>query len=193
MKKIIIVFVICLISMPAYAISGLSVGIKGGMATNVDLPKVISDGPEFDKLKLFGVQARVTTLPVLDFIFTAEYGWDNLDLSDYDSEIKFHDLFVSASAVYPYKKFTLIEPYIGGGIDNHQFSFSYEYTGAPSPEIAIPVDDTYFGYHFMAGVDLNLPAFPFGLTGEFRANWIDTGNRTRKFNSLTLGINYNFP
>ena len=191
MKRILTVLVLVLMVSPAYAIMGLSMGIKGGVGLNADFAGVSVDNSSIDKLNLMGFQFKVATLPKIDFIFTAEYGWkkQTFNVLGNDVEYKVRDLALTASAVYPFGM-PVFSPYVGVGVGTH--SLGYDFVGPSGLPVAVPDDKLYMGYHIVGGIDFKPPVFPIGLTGEARYNWIQTEGDSSHYLSVTLGVNYNF-
>jgi len=186
MKRILLVIVVILLSAPAYSLTGISFGVKGGVAMNADLgpAETLAD---IDKMKLIGGQIKIATLPVIDFIGTVEYAWAKEQYLNTGANLKFHDLALTVSAVYQFKMQT-IKPYAGIGIGNHALGLTVEGGGVSA---TIP-EGSYLGYHLVGGFDIGIPAFPFGLTGEARINFITSDGEKTKYFQMTAGLNYSF-
>jgi hypothetical protein len=203
-KRILIIStVLCLSTATAgRAITGASFGLKGGIGTSVDLAGVRIPGAGISQMKAVGVQARLTSLPLVDLVFSADYFWKkiDIDLSGFvtlplppEAQYKISDLALTASIVYRFDK-RLLKPYLGGGLATHILTYDFdEYIASRVPGLEVPRDQNRVGYHIILGVDLNVPAFPLCLFGEFRANWIETDTGTSDFNSLMAGIYYKTP
>ncbi len=187
MKKIVIVLVIMAFAAPAYSLTGISFGIKGGVTMNTDLGTAESIA-DIDGMTLIGGQLKISTLPVVDFIGTVEYAWSSVDIPSTDMKFKFHDLALTGSVVYPFN-FQVVKPYAGFGIGTHILGYSLEGGGVTLP---IPSDKSFFGYHLLGGFDIGFVAIPFSITGEARINWIKTDDELTKYFQLTAGINFSF-
>ncbi len=192
MKKVILIMIFLLISSPAFAIVGIAVGARGGVATDVNLAAVKRiDGLDIDKMNTIGLQFKFGALPKIDLIFTADYYWKSKDFkipaTSENVEFTVHNLALTASAVYPVYRSRLITPYVGLGVASHALAFSGKGSWGT---IGIPADDTRFGYQLIGGVYLNLPIIPILITGEGRINWIKTEDVKSHFISLTLSANF---
>jgi hypothetical protein len=192
MTKVILVVIFILLAAPVYAIVGIAVGARGGVAPSVDLTATHNiPGLDLDKMNIVGLQFKFGGLPKIDLIFTADYYWKSkffiIPLSSQNVEITVHNLALTASAVYPIYKSQLITPYVGFGIASHALTFSGKGTWGT---IVVPPDDTRFGYQLIGGAYLNLPIIPVIITGEGRINWIKTEDEKSHFISLTLSANF---
>lgn len=196
MRKVIVIVLSCLFATPAFAVTGISFGIKGGLVTSYEQPGFVLPENDPDQMTLAGVQVRVSTLPMVDFILTGEYAWktEQYTVLTQPFELKRRDLLFTASVIYPLK-LTPISPYLGGGIGSH--SLGYDYVEPLSWSLdangfGIPENTTRTGYHLIGGLDLKIPAFPFSINAEFRMNWINTPGELTKYNSLAAGLNFSF-
>jgi hypothetical protein len=176
---------IVLLCSPVYALTGISLGVKGGLVSGVDLgsAEYVAD---IDKMTLVGGQFKITTIPYVDFIGTVEYSWGDAELFGGVGKLKFHDLSLNGSVVYPVK-LKIINPYVGLGIGTHANAYSLE---SAVGTVGIPDDKSYFGYHFLSGFDLSLPALPISFTGELRYNWIKSEPEKSRNLQLTAGVNW---
>jgi opacity protein-like surface antigen len=188
MKKLLLLVFCLLLAAPSYAILGISVGARGGIATGVDM--AVEDDPllnaampglDLDKMTMIGLQFKFGAIPKIDLVFTGDYYWKTVSLLG--NEFKIGNLALTASAVYPIPiSFTIISPYAGAGIATHRLAFSGE-------GFVIPADESKFGYHLIGGINFSPPIIPISINGEIRMNWIKTENETSDFMSFTLGLN----
>ncbi len=197
MKKAAILLLCFIMTAPAYAITGLSFGVRGGMVSNYEQAGLTVGSFDTDKMNLVGAQLRISTFPVVNLIISGDYAWKNkqYDFGGQSFELKMHDISYGASLVYPFK-FQFISPYVGGGIGNHHLSFDFIRPLTLSLEdngITVPGSISRIGYHVMGGVNIGLPAFPFDISAEYRLNWIDTPGDVTKYNSFAMGLNFNLP
>ncbi|SYZ72418.1 conserved exported hypothetical protein [Candidatus Zixiibacteriota bacterium] len=197
MKKTAILLLCFLVSAPAFAITGLSFGVRGGMVSNYEQAGLTVGSFDTDKMNLIGAQLRIATLPTVNLIISGDYAWKNkqYDFGGQSFELKMHDITYAASLVYPFK-FPVVSPYLGGGIGNHHLSFDYIRPLSLSLSdngITVPGSVSRLGYHLMGGVNISLPAFPFEISAEYRMNWINTPGEVTKYNSVTAGLNFNLP
>ena len=197
MRKLLILLAVTLMASPAFAISGLSIGVRGGWVNNYEQAGLSLGDYKADQMNLFGAQVRFASLPMVNLIVFGDYAWKNkdYDFAGQNFQLKMHDLSFGASLVYPLK-LKVVSPFVGGGVSSHNLSFDYVKPLALSLDdegISVPESMTRLGYHLVGGVNINLPAFPIGFSAEYRWNWIDTPGEVTDFTSLVLGLNYNLP
>jgi len=193
MKKAVCLLVFLLIAAgSANALSGLEIGIKGGIVDNYRQSGLTVGNYDINRLSLIGGEVYFSKLPMIDIILSGEYSWRNetYSFAGQDFEFKMRDFAVTASIVYPLK-IAFATPYLGGGIGTH--SLSYEYIKPLSLSladngVAIPETSTFFGYHGIVGAKINFPAFPLGFFVEGRFNRINAPGEDISFNSYTGGI-----
>jgi len=197
MKKILLTSILVLMAMPAFALTGVSFGLRGGLVTNFDQPGFATPGYETDQMPIGGLHVRVSTLPMFDLIVTGEYAWkkNSYDWSGQDLEITHRDLLFSASVVYP-MKLKPFSPYAGAGMATHSLGYDYVEPAGWSLStygVEVPGNTTKMGYHLIGGVDLKVPTFPLSFSAEFRMNWINTEDEATKYNSFVAGLNFSLP
>jgi opacity protein-like surface antigen len=197
MKKVLLILFCVLFAAPVYALTGISFGVRGGLVAGYDQPGLEIPGYDTDQMTLGGLHVRVSTLPMFDLIVAGEYAWKNEKYSGFgeEFELKRHDLLFAASAVYPIK-FSVVSPYLGGGLGTH--SLGYDYVEPPGWSLAdygidVPDNTTKMGYHLMAGADVKVPAFPLFFNAEYRINWISTPDDVTKYHSIIAGLNFSLP
>ncbi len=197
MKKLLLALLLLSMALPAQALTGLSVGVRGGLVTSYDQPGLAIPGNETDQMTLGGLNLKFSRLPMVDIIVTGEYAWKTDSYSGFGQNIELtqRDLLFSASVVYPLK-LQLVSPYAGAGLATH--SLGYEYVEPVSWTLStygieIPGNATKLGYHLVGGFDLKFPAFPLTFNAEFRMNWINTDNENTTYNSFVAGLNFNLP
>jgi opacity protein-like surface antigen len=197
MKKLLLISFLVFLAMPAFALTGVSFGLRGGLVTNFDQPTFATPGYESSAMPIGGLHVRISTLPMFDLIVTGEYAWkkNSYSWSGEELAISQRDLLFSASVVYPIK-LKPISPYAGVGIARH--SLGYDYTepsgwSLSTYGVEVPENTTKTGYHLLGGVDLKVPMFPLSFSAEFRMNWINTPEETTKYNSFVAGLNFSLP
>ena len=197
MKKLLLTLFLVFLAMPAFALTGVSFGIRGGLVTNFDQSGFGTLGDDSDQMPIGGLLVRVSTLPMFDLIVTGEYSWkkNSYSLLGETLEISQRDLLFSASVVYPVK-LKPISPYAGAGVATH--SLGYNITLPASWTLGdngteIPGNATRLGYHLVGGIDLKIPAFPLSFSAEFRMNWISAPAAATQYNSIVAGLNVSLP
>ncbi|UCD93768.1 MAG: hypothetical protein JSU69_08320 [Candidatus Zixiibacteriota bacterium] len=193
MKKVFLILFLVLAATSSSALTGLSIGLKGGIATNLNLPDFQYPIEELNKMNLIGGQVKISSVPLIDVIGTAEYVWRTKKTNlPFIEDYRVHDFVLTASIVYPYEM-RVITPYAGIGISQHFLGFDASLPGVPLPaSFEVPGDEHSFGYHLLVGVNLSFPVFPISLNGEFRAFWFDTAKERSRYNTLTAGFYYSF-
>jgi len=194
-----------LLSSGAYAITGLGMGVRGGMYTsynNEDLEFDSFDVVDIDQLTMFGGHLRITTLPIFTFELVGEYSWKSenftIDVGGLREsvEVKVRDFMVGLNAKYEFD-IPALTPYVGGGLATHQLT--YEISDLPSgfvpfggQSLIAPEDGPQFGMHALAGVKLGVPASPIEFFAEGRIGRItgDDGATTYTmiYGGVTLSI-----
>ncbi|MCX6829504.1 MAG: outer membrane beta-barrel protein [candidate division Zixibacteria bacterium] len=197
MKRVILAFLCLMFAAPTFALTGLSFGVKGGFVSNYEQPGLAVGDFSAEKMNLAGAQVKISTLPIINFIVSGNYAWKNnkYDFGGQTFELQMHDLYFDASAVYPIK-FQFVSPYFGGGVGSHNLSFDYVKPLSLSladNDITVPGSVSRLGYHLVGGINIGLPAFPFGISAEYRMNWIDTPGSVTKYNSFTFGLDFKLP
>lgn len=181
----------------AYAISGIEIGVKGGLIDNYNQPDLALGDYDINRLNLLGGQLYVSRLPVVDIIVAADYSWRNeqYDIAGLPFEFKLRDLAITASVVYPLS-LSFVSAYAGVGIGSHSISYEYIKPLALSLAdngIAVPETSSYLGYHGLIGAKVSLPALPFGVFVEGRYAKVNTSGDGITFNVWSGGIFFALP
>ncbi len=197
MKRLLMLLVLLCFAAPSFALTGVTLGIRGGMVTNYDQETLALPGADLADMNLVGGQVKISTLPLFDVLIAGDYAWKNQSQT-YGSdvfELKRHDFVFSATALYPIK-LQLVSPYLGGGLSSHTLGFDYTRPLSLSLEdndIAVPENESRLGYHLVGGAEIAPPAFPLTFTAEYRLNWIDTPVKVTKYNSISVSANFKLP
>ncbi len=197
MKRLLLTLFLVILAMPAFALTGVSIGLRGGLVTNFDQPGFATPGYESNQMPIGGLHVRVSTLPMFDLIVTGEYAWkkNSYSWSGESLEISQRDLLFSASVVYPIK-LKPISPYAGVGMATHSLGYDFAVPSGWSLStygVEVPGNTTRLGYHLVGGVDLKVPMFPLSFSAEFRMNWINTPDEVTKYDSIVAGLNFSLP
>ena len=200
-RTLLVVLIVVCFSLPAYAITGLGLGIHGGVSNGYSYESLddclavvaeslgIAGELKFDQeLIIVGVHLKVGTLPVIDFDLFADYGFASKDISS-QVKLKLHDFSIGATAKKMFGA-TLFKPYIGAGAALHAMAYEFETDlGTPLP---IPDNESILGFHFLGGVELDFPIFPLTPYAEGRYNIITTSGDKTKYFQLSGGLTMNF-
>jgi opacity protein-like surface antigen len=197
MKTILATVLCLLLAAPAFALTGISFGVRGGVVNNYEQAGLNLGDFDLNEMNLAGAQVKLSSLPMFNLVLWGDYAWKSKTYDFYGQsfEMKVHDLAFGASLVYPIK-ISYISPYLGGGIGSHHFSFDYIKSLALSLDengITVPESVNRLGYHLVGGISFDPPALPFGISAEYRMNWIDTPGEVTKYNSITAGLNFRLP
>lgn len=198
MRKAVLALIIISAGSRAYAgISGLGLGVHGGIVSGYDNP-VLEQGIPFDSLGIdmsdkmtdLGAHLKIGTFRVIEFDLSLDYAWKKQGIGS-GIDLRFSDFSITGSVR---KSFALavIKPYIGAGGGLHWMAYSIEF-GGQVIAVALPEDESKIGYHFKVGVDLDFPLFPLTPFGEWKYNVIQTTGESTKYSSLMVGITLNLP
>jgi len=198
MKKILWILVWLLVGTgSAMAVTGIDIGIKGGIINNYDQPNLNIATYDLNRLNLIGGQIYFSKVPMIDVIFAGEYSWrtQTYDIAGQSLEFKLRDFAVTASAVYPVS-LPVVKPYIGAGVGS--YSLSYEYLRPLTLSLAengvfIPETSTYFGYHGIIGAKTDIPVFPLGVFIEGRFSRVNAPGDDINFSTWAGGIFLSLP
>lgn len=210
MKKIIFFSLVCflfLFNSNAQAVTGLGLGVRGGIIQNYDNPGIKKFCSELSltKMPLLGAHLKIGTLPYIDLEVSVEYAWKKkkgvaykphqiVDDVWFNADFTVRDLSLNATAKYLFS-FPVVRPYIGAGIGIHRLI--YELSVADTLALYFPEDENKIGFHGVGGVSLQLPAFPLEIFVEGRFVYIKTKQKkldTKETDFITIlaGITLNF-
>lgn len=187
---------LCFLLAPvAQAMSGLGIGVKGGVVTDFDDPNLKLSDFEFDNLKYFGGFLKWGST-YFDLELGVEYYWDKSQLSivgeTHDAEVK--DFFVGLTGKYHFD-FPLLKPFFGAGFAVHDFT--YKYSGPlgefDEVELVVPDDEAYFGYHLVVGAKLAATVMPFDLFIEGKMGRVNTDPEDTEFTLVSFGLIFKLP
>jgi opacity protein-like surface antigen len=178
-----------------FAITGLGIGVRGGLIQNYENPSLNSFTGQEDFLKempLAGIHLKIGTLPIIDLEASLEYAWKEKEIVLEDrpkADLTVSDFSFNATAKYVFSV-PAVTPYAGMGAGFHRmvYKISIEnYQGY------FPDNENRLGFHGVGGVLLKFPVFPFELFGEGRYTIIQTKNKTTKYTTILAGLTYNLP
>lgn len=176
--------------------SGLGLGVHGGIVSGYDNPELsegISDSLGIDvsdKMTDLGIHLKIGTFRVVEFDLNLDYAWKKQDMG-LGIDLRFSDFSITGS-VRKSLALAAIKPYVGVGGGMHWMAYSLEY-GGQVIGVALPEDESRIGYHFKAGVDLDFPLFPLTPYAEWKYNIIQTTGESTKYSSLMVGITLDLP
>ena len=176
MKKVLILLgVLVILSSPVYAVTGVGIGVRGGLVSNYTNPGLDNSMFSLDlkQMPMFGGHVVLGFIPVIELEGSAEVAWKkkSFDIAGTTGDLTLKDFSLNATAKYKFP-FPVIKPYIGAGLGWHWLTYSFSLGSAGTVEV--PVDENRLGYHGLVGVALKLPALPLEFFAEGRYTHIMT-------------------
>lgn len=171
MKKSFLMLCCIVLVIPSLTMGGVGLGIRGG------LTKDSGADVNNDNMTLFGADLRITGLPMIEGVVSGEYSWKKYTF-DGQPDMTLSLLSITGTAIYPIKLPT-VTPYAGVGFGTHSIGIK---VGDDSDS------ESKFGYHILAGARLGVPGSPLNFYAEYRHYWIDLGEVTGKYYTLSGGI-----
>jgi hypothetical protein len=198
MKKLLFMlgFLICsFFPIQTFAITGLGIGIRGGLIQNYKNSNLDSLPTPKDFLKnmsLVGVHLEIGTLRIIHLEASMEYAWKKKEILLEDkikADFTINDFSLNATAKYIFS-FPIIKPYAGAGAGLHRLVYK---VSKGNYSVYLPENQNRLGFHGVAGLLLKFPAVPFELFGEGRYTIIQTKNKATKYTTILAGLTFNLP
>ena len=197
MKKLILIASFVFLASNAYAgLTGLGIGIHGGVVSGYDNPvledSILSLYTDFDfpdQMTNIGLHLNIGTLRIIEFDASVDYAWKKEEISS-GVDLKFSDLSVSGS-VRKSISLAVLKPYVGAGLGIYAMAYSIE--AEILPLVILPDNEAKIGYHFKVGLELDFPLFPITPMVEWKYNVIQTTGESSKYNSINLGLTLDLP
>jgi opacity protein-like surface antigen len=187
------------------AVTGLGLGVRGGLIQNYDNPVTKKMFPEFSlkQMPFLGVHLKIGTLPIIDLEVSAEYSWRKKKNILYDPEglqgftpfkadFTIRDLSLNATVKYNFS-FPAIKPYIGAGVGIHRILYEIS---VDTISVVFPENENKLGFHGVGGLSLKLPVFPLEFFAEGRYTFINTkqpkfDTKQTHYTTLMAGVTLN--
>ncbi len=189
-------FAICTFSpIQTFAITGLGIGVRGGLIQNYKNPGLNSFTGQEDFLKempLAGIHLKIGTLPIIDLEASLEYAWKEKEIVLEDrlkADLTVSDLSLNATAKYVFSV-PVVKPYVGVGAGFHRMVYKIS---IENYEGYFPDNESRSGFHGVGGLALKFPVFPFELFGEGRYTIVQTKDKTTKYTTILIGLTYEPP
>ena len=199
MKKLtlfVLGFVICSFNpIQTFAITGLGIGVRGGLIQNYKNPNLNSLPTQKDFLKkmpLAGIHLKIGTLPIIDLEASLEYAWKKKEIILEDTinvDLTVNDFSFNATAKYIFSVPT-VKPYVGLGAGYHRMVYKIS---VENYEGYFPDDESTLGFHGVGGLLLKFPVLPFEFFGEGRYTIVQTKNEATKYTTILAGLTFNLP
>ncbi|HEX7400678.1 MAG TPA: outer membrane beta-barrel protein [candidate division Zixibacteria bacterium] len=196
MKKLWFAFIFLCFSSSAWGITGLGIGIRGGMIQNYSYDKLdVIPTQNKDWLKempVVGVHLKIGTLRIIQLEGSLEYAWKKKQIvvdPDIKTDFSINDLSFNATAKYMLS-FPVIKPYVGAGVGIHRLAYgisNHSYT------VYIPEVQSQMGWHGVGGLVLSPPAVPLEFFVEARYTHIPTKEKVTHYTTILAGVTYNLP
>jgi hypothetical protein len=204
MRKILFLFpffVFLLFCCPTWGITGLGIGIKGGVIQNYkndNLNSILSQDQDWLKeMPLVGVHLKIGTLRIIHLEASVEYAWKKKEIVLEDpisknlvrADFSINDLSLNGTAKYMFS-FPVLKPYLGVGVGIHRLAYGISNDDC---SVVLPDDKSRMGFHGVGGFVLSLPAFPLELLAEVRYTSIQTENEPTRYTTILAGVTFNLP
>ena len=199
MRKILFLFpffVFLLFCSPTWGITGLGIGIKGGMIQNYkndNLDSIPTLGQDWLKeMPMVGVHLKIGTLRLVHLEASVEYAWkkkeivlENLVRTDFSIS----DLSLNGTAKYMFS-FPVLKPYLGAGVGIHRLIYGIS---NEAYSVYVPEDQNRIGFHGVGGFVVSFPAFPLEILAEARYTSVRTENESTRYTTFLAGLTFNLP
>ena len=198
MKKLLFVlgFLVCsIIPVQTLAITGLGIGIRGGLIQNYKNPNLNSLPTSKDFLKempLAGVHLKIGTLRIIHIEASLEYAWKKKEIilkDEIKADFTVNDLSLNATGKY-FFSFPVVRPYVGAGAGLHRLVYKIS---QGSYAVFLPDNQNRLGFHGVGGLLFKFPVLPFELFGEGRYTVLQTKGKATKYTTILAGLTFNLP
>lgn len=199
MKKILVLLgLLALCASPVYAITGVGVGVRGGLVQSYDNPGIDESplGLDLNEMPMLGGHVVIGFIPMLEVEGSAEMAWKKKEFTyeAYTYDFSVRDFSLNVTAKYKFNLLPALKPYIGAGLGWHWLTYSISGEGLV---MTTPLDENRLGYHGVGGVSLRIPALPFEIFAEYRYTHImtkqeDLDTEGTNFSTLLGGITFGF-
>lgn len=204
MRKILFLFpffAFLLFCSPTWGITGLGIGIKGGMIQNYkndNLDSIPTVGQDWLKeMPVVGVHLKIGTLRIIHLEASVEYAWKEkkIDLKEpitediIKADFSIKDLSLNGTAKYMFS-FPVLKPYLGAGVGVHRLIYGIS---NEAYSVYVPEDQNRIGFHGVGGFVVSFPAFPLELLAEARYTFVRTENESTRYTTLLAGLTFNLP
>lgn len=195
------IFFFLLLGSEAWSITGLGIGIKGGMIQNYkndNLDSIPTLGQDWlENMPVVGVHLKIGTLRIIHLEASVEYAWKEKEIVLKDpitediikADFSIHDLSLNATAKYMFS-FPVLKPYVGAGVGMHRLVYGIS---NETYSIYVPEDQSRVGFHGVGGFVLSFPASPLELLAEVRYTSIQTKNEPTRYTTILAGVTFNLP
>ena len=188
----------------SYAITGLGIGVRGGIIQNYNNPGLdaFPSSLSLDKMPALGAHFKIGTLPLVDLEISAEYAWKKkevlvfIGIDSLKGDFTVSDFSLNATGKYHLLSIPVFRPYVGAGAGFHRLIYKLDIEGL-GEQIIIPENESRLGLHAVAGIALKSAVLPFEVFAELRYTHIKTRQEkwdtsSSHYSSIMGGITMNF-
>ena len=190
------IFSLLLFGSEAWGITGLGIGIKGGVIQNYkndNLNRIPTQNQDWLKeMPLVGVHLKIGTLRIIHLEASIEYAWKEKEIvleNLIRTEFSVKDLSLNGTAKYMLS-FPVLKPYLGAGVGIHRLVYGIS---NDDYSVYVPEDQNRIGFHGVGGFLLSFPASPLELLAEVRYTSIQTQNEPTRYTTFLAGLTFNLP
>lgn len=190
------IFSLLLFGSEAWGITGLGIGIKGGVIQNYkndNLNRIPTQNQDWLKdMPLVGVHLKIGTLRIIHLEASIEYAWKEKEIvleNLIRAEFSVNDLSLNGTAKYMLS-FPVLKPYVGAGVGIHRLVYGIS---NDDYSVYVPEDQNRIGFHGVGGFLLSFPASPLELLAEVRYTSIQTQNEPTRYTTFLAGLTFNLP
>ena len=190
------IFSLLLFGSEAWGITGLGIGIKGGVIQNYkndNLNRIPTQNQDWLKeMPLVGVHLKIGTLRIIHLEASIEYAWKEKEIvldNVIRAEFSVNDLSLNGTAKYMFS-FPVLKPYLGAGVGIHRLVYGIS---NDDYSVYVPEDQNRIGFHGVGGFLLSFPASPLELLAEVRYTSIQTQNEPTRYTTFLAGLTFNLP
>ncbi|OGC78393.1 MAG: hypothetical protein A2145_01705 [candidate division Zixibacteria bacterium RBG_16_40_9] len=185
--------VLFLLAGSSQAITGLGIGLRGGLVANYDNPALDVNNVDLKRMQMIGGHLKIGTLKIVDLELSAEYAWkkkkDAFAPVVPNVDVTVGDLSVNGTVKYNFN-FPVVRPFVGLGLGWHRLVYS---SSGPAGSYTIPDDESTWGWQPVGGVALHFPAVQFEIFLEGRYTSIQTSGKNTNYTSIIGGLTFNLP
>ena len=112
----------------SYAITGLGLGVRGGIIQNYQNPGLdaFSSSLSLERMPFLGAHLKIGTMPLVDVEISAEYAWKkkeilvSIGIADLKGDFTVSDISLNATGKYHFLSIPVFKPYVGAGAGFHR-------------------------------------------------------------------------
>jgi opacity protein-like surface antigen len=198
LRKILLmpVLLVFLTASETWAITGLGIGVRGGVIQGYKCDKLNSlpTGKKdwLQDMPMIGAHLKVGTLRVIHLEASLEYAWKEQNLAlpgSVRAKFSISDLSLNGTVKYMFS-LPAIKPYVGVGVGIHKLAYGISNDAFSA---YVPEDQNKLGLHAVSGLLLSVPAVPLELMAEARYTRVQTTEASTRYATFLVGLTYKLP